>query len=227
MIEIVPAILPENIGEIRGKVTLVKNLVKTVQIDFCDGVFVNHRTWPYNSKDALAYQKLMGEEESLPFADEIDYEFDLMVKNASQKFEDFIKLGPARVIFHTEAEDSLLDFFENLEPFYKENIEFGIAITKKTDLETILQFIPHIKFIQCMGIENVGFQQQPFDPESLDLVRNLHERYPGLTISVDGGVNLDTGTKLVENGATRLVVGSAIFSKLDIAGTILEFTHIA
>ncbi len=227
MIEIVPAILPENIGELRGKATLVRNLVKTIQIDFCDGIFVDNKTWPYNGKDALVYQKILGEDEGLPFADEIDYEFDLMVKNASQKFNDFVKLGPARVVFHIDAEDSLLEFFENLEPYYKENIQFGIAVTTKTDLEILDQYIPHIKFIQCMGIENVGFQSQPFDPRSLDTVRNLHERYPSLTISVDGGVNLETGTQLAENGATRLIVGSALFSKIDIAGTILEFTHIA
>lgn len=227
MIEIVPAILPENIGELRGKATLIKNLVKTIQIDFCDGVFVNHKTWPYNGKDVLAYQKILSEDESLPFADEIDYEFDLMVKNASQKFNDFVKFGPARIVFHIDAEYALLEFFENLEPYYKENIQFGIAVTYKTDLETLAQYLPHIKFIQCMGIENVGFQSQPFDPRSLEVVKNLHEKFPELTISVDGGVNLDTGTQLVENGATRLVVGSALFSKLDVAGTILEFTHIA
>lgn len=227
MIEIVPAILPENVGELRGKITLISNLVKTVQIDFCDGIFVPHKTWPYNGKDDLYYQKIQREEEGLPFCDEIDYEFDLMVKDATKKFSDIVKLGPAKVIFHLKAEYALLEFFENLEPYYKENIKFGIAVTKDVDIEEISQYVTHIDFIQCMGIEKIGFQNQPFDTGILELVKNLHERYPSLTIGVDGGVNLETGTQLVENGATKLVVGSAIFSSLDIAGKIIEFTHIA
>lgn len=227
MIEIVPAILPENMGELRAKASMVQHFVKTIQIDFCDGVFVSSTTWPYNGKDSLAYQKIISEEESLPFADTIDYEFDLMVKNASQKFEEIMKLGPTRVLFHIDAEDDLLGFFENLEPYLKEHIIFGLSLSRTADSEILEQYLPHISFVQCMGIERIGYQGQPFDETVIDQVRQLHERFPQLTISVDGGVNLQTGTKLAEAGATKLVVGSALFSKLDIAGTINEFTHIA
>jgi len=38
--EITPAILPKDFNELSEKISRVVNLVKTVQIDFCDGVFV-------------------------------------------------------------------------------------------------------------------------------------------------------------------------------------------
>ena len=79
MIEVIPAILPKGIGELREKVARVKESVKTVQFDFCDGIFVPTRTWPYNGKSEDAYAEIIKENEGLPFWEDVDYEFDLMV----------------------------------------------------------------------------------------------------------------------------------------------------
>jgi pentose-5-phosphate-3-epimerase len=44
-----------------------------------------------------------------------------------------------------------------------------------------------------------------------------------LIIAVDGGVNFDTTPSLLLAGASRLVIGSAIFNTDDIINTIEEF----
>jgi pentose-5-phosphate-3-epimerase len=38
-VEIIPAILPKDFDEVETKISLVKDFVKTVQIDICDGHF--------------------------------------------------------------------------------------------------------------------------------------------------------------------------------------------
>ena len=60
----------------------------------------------------------------------------------------------------------------------------------------------------------------------MDKIRALRERAPGIIISVDGGVSLDTAPELIEAGVNRLVVGSAIFNSEDIGATIKEFKHL-
>lgn len=226
MIEVIPAILPGNIGELRGKVALVRDFVKTVQFDMCDGIFVPTKSWPYNGKDVMAYQEIINEESGLPGWEQVNYEFDLMVKNASTQFVDIIKLGPSRIVFHLEAEDNLLTFFETLDPYYKESLELGVAINTTTDPELLRPLLPHIKFVQCMGIEIIGKQRQSFDHRVLEQVAKVRTIAPELPISVDGSVNKETAHALVEAGATRLVIGSAIFDELDTGGVIEDFQNL-
>jgi ribulose-phosphate 3-epimerase len=226
MIEIIPAILPQNIGELRGKVGMVKDLVETVQFDMCDGVFVSTRDWPYNGKDVMAHQEILNEETGLPYWDEVNYEFDLMVKNASKNFQEIMKLGPTRVVFHLEAEENLTEFFETLDPYFKEQVQFGIAINTTTDPARIAGLESHIAFIQCMGIESIGRQGQDFDTRVIEQIKTTKKLFPDKIISVDGAVNKKTAHALIEAGATRLVIGSAIFKEIDIAGIIEDFRHL-
>ena len=226
MIEIIPAVLPQNIGELRGKVSLVKGLVKTVQFDMCDGVFVPTRDWPYNGKDVMAYQEILNEENGLPYWEHVNYEFDLMVKNAAKQFDEILKLGPTRVVFHLEAEENLKDFFENLDQYYKDQIQFGIAINTTTDPALVTELVPYISFIQCMGIENIGRQGQRFDERVLTQIRTVKQLFPEIIVSVDGSVNKATAHALVEAGASRLVIGSAIFAEIDVQGVIEDFEHL-
>ena len=46
------------------------------------------------------FQKIMNEEEGLPFWKDFDFEFDLMVVDALENFDIYLKLGPKRIIFH-------------------------------------------------------------------------------------------------------------------------------
>jgi pentose-5-phosphate-3-epimerase len=152
MIEVTPAILPQNVGELRTKVEMVKDYVDMVQLDFCDGKFVPSKTWPYTGLDTQFYDKIIKEEEGLPFWKEVNYEFDLMVENAKDKFDTFLKMGPKRIIFHVGAEQGLAEWFDELDPYYRGEIEFGVAITVNTPIDVLDPLLTHISFVQCMGI---------------------------------------------------------------------------
>lgn len=226
MIEVIPAIMPQNIGELRGKASIVASFAKTVQLDFCDGVFVATKTWPFNGKDVMAYNDIVSEESGLPYWETINYEFDLMVKNATEQFDRLLKLGPNRLVFHVEAEDNLLSFLENLDPYYKNTLEIGVALNTTTDVEVLRPFLPHIQFVQCMGIEIIGKQRQQFDTRVLDQITKVRAIAPNIPISVDGAVNRSTAHDLVQAGATRLVIGSALFDEIDTQGAIEDFRNL-
>ncbi len=226
MIEIIPAIMPQNVGEIRTKSSLVYNLVKTIQIDFCDGVYVATKSWPFNGKDVMAYNEIVNEEVGLPYWENVGYEFDLMAKNAAEQFDRLLKIGPNRLVFHMEAEDNLLGFLENLDQYYKDTIEMGVAINTTGDTDKLIPLLPHIKFVQCMGIEAIGKQRQHFDERVIDQIKKVKALDPNMIISVDGAVNKETAHSLLAAGATRLVIGSALFDEIDIQSALEDYQNL-
>lgn len=223
MIEIIPAILPENVQEIREKLTELMETVSYVQLDLCDGVYVSSKTWPFNHSDDYVYEQIMSEEEGLPYWDRFNFELDLMVKDATKSFDTYIKLGASRVIFHLEAEENeteFLEFLEGIDLYIRENVEIGVAIKQDTSVGRLDPLISHVDFVQLMGIKEIGKQGQDFDNAVLDQIRTLRAKYPELIISVDGGVHESTVSQLREAGTSRLVVGSEIWKATDIPNEI-------
>ncbi len=229
MTEIIPAILPQDFNDLRNSLAKVVGIAKTIQIDMCDGVFVETKTWPFFRDDYATIDPIMNEEEGLPFWDSINFEFDLMVMNAYTQFEFFTRLGAQKIIFHLEAEqnkEQFKEFLQGLDMYTRENISIGIAINTTTPIEELASFISYIDFVQCMGIEHIGMQGEPFDERVLSQIKSLRTAYPELTISVDGSVNEDTAPLLKEAGASRLVVGSALMQSFDIRETMRELESI-
>lgn len=231
MQDIVPALLEKDFREIKNKLSALRSRVRCVQIDICDGIFVPNSTWPFASGgfEDFDFQKIINEEEGMPFWQEFDFELDLMVRDALENFDIYLKLGPKRVIFHLEAVGDVIEFkefLEGLDPYSRDNVEIGVAISPKTPLEKIFPLLSVLDFVQVMGIEQVGFQGHPFSDKSLEYIRALREKFPDLLISVDGAVSLETAPKILVAGAKRLAVGSALWKAGDVLGTLETFQNL-
>jgi len=222
MTEVIPAILAKDINDLRQKIANVVNISHIVQIDMCDGKFVESQSWPMQRGDTESTSLILGEEEGMPYWEHLDFEFDLMVKDAIKQFDFFVRLGARRIIFHLEAEDEkeLKGFIDSIDPYTRENLEIGIAINTTTEIEKLFPYINSIDFVQCMGVEHIGFQGEAFDERVLNQIRGLKKEYNDLIISVDGCVNEETAPRLVEVGANRLVAGSVLMRSFDVLETI-------
>jgi ribulose-phosphate 3-epimerase len=239
MAEIIPAILPKNYEDLKNKISLVRGIAPVVQVDICDGIFVKNITWPFLGKgddeSFLSnnfdehFRRILNEEEGLPFWEDIDFELDLMVSSAVENFHTYTKLGPRRIIFHIEAKDIQRDleefknFLEGIDTYVRDVVEIGVAIGPNTLVEQIFPIINNVDFVQCMGIDHEGVQGEKFDKKCLEQIKKLKQNFSDLIIAVDGGVNFDTTPSLLLAGASRLVIGSAIFNTDDIINTIEEF----
>jgi len=226
MTEVIPAILVENYEELGEKITHYVNLADMIQIDVCDGHFVPSTSWPMHQKDEKSISGILNEEEGLPFWDSLDFEFDLMIMNAHTQFDFFVRLGAKRIVFHIEAEqdkDKFREFLEGLDMYVRENIQIGIALNTTTPIDVIKTYISNVDFIQCMGIDKIGFQGQEFDQRVLKQIKDLRLKYPEIVISVDGSVNENTAEALVSAGANRLVIGSALSESYNIRDTLRYF----
>ena len=226
MTEIIPAILAEDYNDLNEKLSQYVSVTSLVQIDVCDGNFVPSLSWPMHKSDEKSILGILNEEEGLPFWDSVDFEFDLMIQNAHEQFDFFVRLGAKRIIFHIEAENNkekFKEFLEGLDLYIRENIEIGLALNTNTPIEQIKPYISNVDFIQCMGIERIGFQGEEFDERVLSQIKELKENYPEISISVDGSVNENTAPSLVEAGASRLVIGSALNESFSLRDQVKYF----
>lgn len=228
MAEIIPAILEKNFGEIKNKLAFMREWVKYVEIDMCDGIFVPSQTWPFASggfSDA-DFLKIQNEEEGMPFWQDIDFELDLMVMDAMQNFDIYMKLGPKRMIFHLGAQKNLGEFehfLEGLDMYIRDNVEMGLAFNPSDDLAVVSRLSHEVDFLHCMGSDKLGFQGETFSDKALENLKFLKKNLPGIVISVDIGINLDNAEKILEAGADRLVVGSGIWKSPDPIGALERF----
>ncbi len=226
--EIVPAILTNTYEDLKNKISIIRGFTPLVQIDICDGKFVKSQTWPFISGNNLDkhFLAILDEREGMPFWEDIDFELDLMVMDAIENFDIYTKLSPKRIIFHLEAfenEDILNEFLEGIDPYIKDMIEFGVAKKPNTSMEKLEKIIPNVSFVQLMGIENIGYQGEELQESILEDIKFLKNKYEGLRISVDGGVNEHNGVALKEVGVDTLVSGSAIYHSDDVIGKIEYF----
>ena len=232
MTEIIASVLPfKTYEELKNKVSALRGVVKTIQIDFCDGVFVPSKTWPFTSGgfDDYEFKKIMNEEQGLPFWDEFDFELDLMVADAVENFDIYIKLGAKRIIFHLEAVGNLEDFrnfLEGIDLYIRDNIQFGIAFKPGMPLENVFPFISLVDFVQCMGNDKIGISGVSLDEKVYDRIKLLRKKYSDLPIEVDIGITEQTAPLLVEAGATKLITGSVLFNSYDKIGLVEKFQNL-
>lgn len=232
MIEVIASVLPfRTYEELKNKIGSLRGIVSTIQIDFCDGIFVQSKTWPFTAGgfDDYDFQNIIKEEQGLPYWQDFDFEFDLMIADAVENFDTYIKLGPKRMIFHVEAMKNLEDFrnfLEGIDMYIRDNIEIGIAFKPSQPLENIFPLIPYVDFVQCMGNDKIGFGGVELDEKVYERIEILREKYPDLPIEIDIGVNEETAPLLVEAGATKLITGSVLFNSDDKLGLIERFENL-
>jgi len=207
---IIPAILEKSFFGMERKAALVKGVVDTVQVDICDGRFADNKTWPYEG-DHGEFARITNEEAGLPFWDELDYEFDLMVKEPEGIIGDYVKAGATRLLVHLESTKQLSDIIRE----WGNSVEIGIALRPSTPLEDLDPYMHEVRHVQCMGADLISHGGVSLDSRVPERVRTLRAKYPEHGISVDIGVNFETAPVLVSAGATHLIAGSAIFKSVN------------
>jgi len=231
MSEIIPAILEKNFNEIKNKLTVLRENARCAHIDLCDGLLVPSQSWPFASGgfDDFDFRKIINEEEGMPFWEDFDFEFDLMVMDAVENFDLYLKLGPKRLIFHPDLGGEIEEFehfLEGLDMYIRDNVEIGIAFKPRDDLSVVSRLSHKADFLHCMGSDKIGFQGENFSDKALENIKFLKKNLPGVVISVDIGINLENAKIILNAGADRLTIGSSIWKNLDPIGALQSFQNL-
>ena len=183
-----------------------------IHIDIMDGKFVSNKTWTTSEvKKFTSYS-------TLPL------EVHLMVNNPSKYIEDYALMNTSIIIFHYEA---VKDINEKINKVKLYGLKVGIAINPETNINVLIPYLNMIDEVLIMSV-HPGKSGQSFIEESLEkisVLKNiiLEGNYKTI-ISVDGGINNETGLLCKDAGADELV--SASYIQKDIINNIKTLKNI-
>ena len=144
----------------------------------------------------------------------------LMIEEPGRYIDDLAEVGADLITVHAEACKHL---DRTIEAIKEKGLLAGVALNPATPLSAIEWILPKVDMGLIMSV-NPGFGGQKFIPHTLTKVRELRELIDRsgsqALIEVDGGVNLETGSQLVEAGADVLVAGNAVFKAPDMVDMI-------
>ncbi|MEX2013330.1 MAG: hypothetical protein WD897_00230 [Parcubacteria group bacterium] len=139
------------------------------------------------------------EEDFWTEATRINFEVHLMVRRAGEIMERWVERGARRIIVH-ELNEEITKF--------RGRVEIGLAVELGIPIENTFPLIPQVDFVHLMSIAQIGAQGRPLDEQIFDRIKKVREKFPEVTISVDGGINTTNYQALQSSGVNRLVVGS-------------------
>ena len=210
-IKIAPSILSADFANLERDIRKI-DTADYVHVDIMDGEFVP------NISIGIPVVKAIRPVTGLPL------DVHLMITKPVRYVEQFCDAGADLVTVHVES-----DFPENihaaLEKIHAKGKRAGIVLKPNTRAEAALPYLKECDIVLVMTVEP-GFGGQKFIEHSVEKVRELRaliERTGSKAlIEVDGGVNLETGARLVEAGADALVAGNAVFGAQDPKGMIRQ-----
>lgn len=177
-------------------------------LDIMDGVFVPNISYglPVTSQIKKAARKPL--------------DVHLMIVHPERYIEDFRKAGADILTVHYEA---CVHLHRTIQQIKAAGMKAGVALNPHTPVGLLEDIIGEIDVVLLMSV-NPGFGGQSFIEHTVEKVKKLKRLVASAgantLVEIDGGVNFETGRRLVEAGADALVAGSFVFNSPDPAGRI-------
>lgn len=196
-----PSLLSADFSNLANAIKMIEDKnAKFVHIDVMDGSFV-----PQISYGQPVVKSIR------PLTDCI-FDVHLMINAPQNHIKSFAESGADYITIHYESVKDVDDVINQIHSLKK---KAGLAIKPKTNVLEIEKFLKNLDLILVMTVEP-GFGGQKMIPECVskisELVKMRKEKNLNFKISVDGGINENTISDVVNAGADIVVSGSAFFS---------------
>ena len=138
-----------------------------------------------------------------------------MIVQPERYVEAFHKAGADILTVHYEACTHL---HRTIQQIKAQGMKAGVSLNPHTPVSLLEDVIEDIDVVLLMSV-NPGFGGQSFIEQTINKVDKLKklimESNSHTLIEIDGGVNFETGKRLVNAGADALVAGSFVFNSPD------------
>lgn len=202
MIKIAPSILSLDYTCFSEQVDLINKNCEWIHFDVMDGHFVKNISF---GPDILkAFVK----------ASPLYKDVHLMVTDPEHYAPIFIESGAENITFHYEAVPEYEKQLALINKIHSLGAKAGISIKPGSKAEQLNEILPFVDLVLVMSVEP-GFGGQTFLTSAYEKVAYLHkkrnEENLSYLIEVDGGVNNENASRLIEIGCDILVAGSFLF----------------
>lgn len=208
---IAPSLLSADFMNLQRDVEMInKSDADWLHLDIMDGVFVPNISFGFSVLDALksVCRKPM--------------DVHLMIVEPQKFIPQVAATGAYMMNVHYEACSHL---HRTIHAIKETGMKAGVTLNPHTPVSLLEDIVQDLDMVLLMSV-NPGFGGQAFIEHSIEKVARLKEmilrRNLNTLIEVDGGVNMNTGKRLVEAGADVLVAGSFVFKSPDPIQTIKD-----
>ena len=204
-----PSMLSANFSKFGEEIERVERSgADWIHLDVMDGMFVPNITI------GAPIIKAVRKNSELPF------DVHLMIEDPIRYIDDFTKAGADILTVHTEATGDIMGAIDKI---HENGLKAGISLNPGTPVSDITIYLNKVDLVLVMTVQP-GFGGQSFREEGIPKIEFLR-RYAdenGLRydISVDGGINRNTGKRCADAGATVLAAGSYLFKMDDMSPEI-------
>jgi len=150
------------------------------------------------------------------------FDIHLMCSKPEILFEAFANGGADEMIIHVELGDQIPSLIEKIKTLGK---KIGLAVNPPTAISAVEPFLDQIDLLLVMTV-NPGFGGQKFIREGLPKIRQAaawrREKNLSYRISVDGGINDQTGADCARAGADTFVAGSSLYGAPDLRSAVTQ-----
>ncbi|MDE1709478.1 ribulose-phosphate 3-epimerase [Staphylococcus cohnii] len=204
MAKLYPSLLSADFLQLQEELKALEDAgVDGVHFDVMDGQFVP------NISIGLPILEAVRKGTDLPI------DVHLMIEEPEKYVELFATQGADMISVHVEATPHIHRVIQQIK---KANVQAGVVINPGTSVDAIIPVLKMVDYVLVMTV-NPGFGGQTFIQESIDKLDQLDKIKKELNLSfeieVDGGINDETVSTVVEHGATMLVAGSYFFKQKD------------
>lgn len=197
------SILAADLGHLADEVKVVDRYAEIIHVDIMDGHFV-----PPIALGTVVVR-------SLRLATDRVLHGHLMVEAPESYFQELAEAGLDVVSFHHEAVE---DAAAAIAKARGAGMGVGVAVKLETPVEAVVPYLDRVDDVMLMAIPP-GWSGQELREEiypRIAAVRTeIDRRGLAVDLEVDGGVKLSNAERIVDAGATVLVVASGIYGEAD------------